>query len=68
PVATIDLAVKDLRLAMEVARDVEVPTPLGSLAKDLFTATAQMGMRDLDIMAVAITYGKLANEKISRNV
>ncbi|MEM1942613.1 MAG: NAD(P)-dependent oxidoreductase [Nitrososphaerota archaeon] len=68
PVATIELAVKDLRLAMEVARDVEVPTPLGSLAKDLFTATAHMGMRDFDIMAVAITYGKLANEKISKHV
>jgi len=68
PVATVDLAVKDLRLAMEVARDVEVPTPLGSMTKELFTATAQMGMRDLDVMAIAIAYGKLANEKISKHV
>ncbi|GBC69835.1 2-hydroxy-3-oxopropionate reductase [archaeon HR01] len=68
PVATVDLAVKDLRLAMEVARDVEVPTPLGSIVKDLYTATAQMGMRDLDIMAIAVTYARLANEKISRLV
>ena len=68
PVATVDLAVKDLRLAMEVARDVEVPTPLGSMVKELFTATAQMGMRDLDVMAIAIAYGKLANEKISKHV
>jgi 3-hydroxyisobutyrate dehydrogenase-like beta-hydroxyacid dehydrogenase len=68
PVATVDLAVKDLRLAMEVARDVEVPTPLGSMVKELFTATAQMGMRELDVMAIAIAYGKLANEKISKHV
>ncbi|MEM4287742.1 MAG: NAD(P)-dependent oxidoreductase [Candidatus Caldarchaeum sp.] len=68
PVATVDLAVKDLRLAMDVARDIEVPTPLGSLVKELFTATAQMGMRDFDVMAVAITYGKLANVKISKHV
>lgn len=68
PVATIDLAIKDLRLAMDVARDIEIPTPLGSVTKDIFTATAQMGMRDFDVMAVAITYGKLANEKISKHV
>jgi 3-hydroxyisobutyrate dehydrogenase len=68
PVATVDLAVKDLRLAMEVARDVEVPTPLSSIVKELFTATAQMGMRERDVMAIAITYGKLANEKISKHV
>ncbi len=68
PVATVDLAVKDLRLAMEVARDVDVPAPLGSMVKELFTATAQMGMRDLDVMAIAVTYGKIANEKISKHV
>ncbi|MCS6784271.1 MAG: NAD(P)-dependent oxidoreductase [Candidatus Caldarchaeum sp.] len=68
PVATIDLAVKDIKLALEVARDVDVPTFLGSVTKDLYVATAQMGMRDLDVMAVAITYGKLTNEKISKLV
>ncbi len=68
PVATVDLAVKDLRLAMEVARDVDMPAPLGSMVKELFTATAQMGMRDLDVMAIAVTYGKIANEKISKHV
>jgi len=27
-----------------------------------------MGMRELDVMAIAIAYGKLANEKISKHV
>jgi 3-hydroxyisobutyrate dehydrogenase-like beta-hydroxyacid dehydrogenase len=67
-VATVYLAVKDLKPAMDVARDVEVPTPLGSIVKKLFTATAQMGIRELDVMAIAITYGKLSDEKISKHL
>ncbi|MEM2238141.1 MAG: NAD(P)-dependent oxidoreductase [Candidatus Caldarchaeum sp.] len=68
PVATVDVAVKDLRLVLDMAKDNETPMPLASLVKELFTATAQMGLRELDATAIAIAYGRMANAKISKLV
>lgn len=62
------MAIKDLGLAMDVARDIVISTPLDSVTKDISTATAQMEMRDFDAMEVVITYWRLANEKISKHV
>lgn len=62
------MAVKDLRLVLDMAKDNETPMPLALLVKELFTATAQMGLRELDTMAIAIEYGKMADAKISKLV
>ena len=47
-----ELMLKDLRLAMEVAREAEVATPLGAQATQIYTMLAQAGMADLDFSAV----------------
>ncbi|MCS7133949.1 MAG: NAD(P)-dependent oxidoreductase [Candidatus Caldarchaeum sp.] len=66
PVATVDVVLKDLKLVLDMAEMSQVPTPLGALTKELYTVTAQMGLRDFDAMAIALAYGRMANERISK--
>ncbi len=47
-----ELMLKDLRLAMEVARDAEVATPLGAQAAQVYGMLDLAGMADLDFSAV----------------
>ena len=43
---------KDLRLAMEVAREAEVATPLGAQAAQIYGMLDLAGMGDLDFSSV----------------
>ena len=47
-----ELMLKDLRLAMEVAREREVATPLGAQAAQIYGLLDLAGMSDLDFSAV----------------
>ncbi len=47
-----ELMLKDLRLAMEVARDAEVATPLGAQAAQIYGMVDLAGMADLDFSSV----------------
>ena len=47
-----ELMLKDLRLAMEVAREAEVATPLGAQAAQIYGLLDLAGMSDLDFSAV----------------
>lgn len=47
-----ELMLKDLRLAMDVAREAEVATPLGAQAAQVYGMMDLAGMNDLDFSAV----------------
>jgi 3-hydroxyisobutyrate dehydrogenase-like beta-hydroxyacid dehydrogenase len=68
PAFTIKGALKDLNLTLELARELGLPLPLTSLTRELFSAAANQGLGELDIMAIAVLYGRLAGERISRLV
>jgi len=47
-----ELMLKDLRLAMDVAREAGVATPLGANAAQIYGMMERVGMADLDFSAV----------------
>jgi 3-hydroxyisobutyrate dehydrogenase-like beta-hydroxyacid dehydrogenase len=60
PWLTIELMQKDLRLALEQARDLEVPLPTTALANEIFSAARANGRRGEDVIAVVDVQAALA--------
>lgn len=56
---------KDLRLALEVARDVSLPLPATALVSQLFAAVAAEGQREAGTQALVKALEKLGNVKVS---
>ncbi|MEM3360267.1 MAG: NAD(P)-dependent oxidoreductase [Candidatus Bathyarchaeia archaeon] len=66
PAFTLELAAKDTRLAVEMAREVGACVPLGSLIEQLYNTAIANGMKSLDYCALAAMYERLSNVKVSR--
>jgi 3-hydroxyisobutyrate dehydrogenase-like beta-hydroxyacid dehydrogenase len=60
PWFTIDLMQKDLRLALEQGRDLEVPLPATALANELLSAARAQGHRGEDVIAIVDVLAELA--------
>jgi 2-hydroxy-3-oxopropionate reductase len=60
----IRLHQKDLNLALDAARSLELSLPNTSLAQELFNAVAAQGGSDLDHSAMVLALEKLANHTI----
>ncbi len=65
PAATLEIALKDLNLAVDMAEEAYVPIPLANLIKDLFIAGIAKGLKDLDYSALICLYESLAKVKVS---
>jgi 3-hydroxyisobutyrate dehydrogenase-like beta-hydroxyacid dehydrogenase len=63
PGFTVELMQKDLRLALEHARDIEVPLPTTALANEIFSAARAQGRRGEDMIAVVDTLARLAGRE-----
>ncbi|NHV97691.1 MAG: NAD(P)-dependent oxidoreductase [Thaumarchaeota archaeon] len=63
---TLELAAKDTRLAVELAREVGAVVPLGSLVEQLYNTAIANGMKSLDYCALAAMYERLSNVKVSK--
>jgi 3-hydroxyisobutyrate dehydrogenase-like beta-hydroxyacid dehydrogenase len=64
PRFTVDLAEKDLALAMDLARKLKVPMPLGNLCHDFFLMTSESGRGGLDATAVVQYLESLAGVEV----
>jgi 3-hydroxyisobutyrate dehydrogenase-like beta-hydroxyacid dehydrogenase len=51
----LDLLVKDVRLALELAREDGVPTPVGNAVAAAYEAALEAGLGDLDYSAIIRT-------------
>lgn len=60
PAFTVNLAKKDINLAMEAARQAGVDMPVTKLVLDLEEKAAAEGWGDLDVSAVTLWYEKMA--------
>jgi len=58
PGFTVDLGAKDVGLALELSRSVNVPTPVGALVHQLYQVAMGEGMSREDIVAVLKLYEK----------
>jgi 3-hydroxyisobutyrate dehydrogenase-like beta-hydroxyacid dehydrogenase len=67
PAFTIELALKDMHSAAEMAKQVNAPIPLGSIVKQLYTAAIANGKKDLDFCALVTVYEQLGNFKLSKS-
>jgi 3-hydroxyisobutyrate dehydrogenase len=56
PRFTADLAYKDLRLALGLADDVQVPTPQGAAVQNLLRMARTMGLGQDDVTAMVRVY------------
>ena len=61
----LDLMVKDLSIALGIARDTNTPTPFSSLCREMWAASAQMLGPGQDHTAVAKLSEKLAGTVLS---
>lgn len=59
PLFTVNMLLKDLTLAENQATRQKVALPAGSLAKQLFTTSANQGQGEMDFSSVALTMQKL---------
>jgi len=66
PAFLLELAAKDTRLAIDMARNIGATVPLGSLVEQLYNAAIIQGMGKLDYCALAALYERLNNTKISK--
>ena len=66
PWFTIDLIHKDLRLALEQGRDIEVPLPTTALAFEIFSAARAQGRRGEDAIAIVDVLAALAGRAKDR--
>ncbi len=60
----IDLEHKDLELAMETARSLEVPLPVGALAQQVFAMAKAKGLGREDISAVIKVWEEMAGIQV----
>ena len=63
---TLELAAKDTRLAVEMAREVGACVPLGSLVEQLYNTAIANGMKAMDYCALVAMYERLSNVKVSK--
>jgi 3-hydroxyisobutyrate dehydrogenase-like beta-hydroxyacid dehydrogenase len=63
PWLTIELMQRDLRLALEQARDLEVPLPTTALVTEIFSAARAQGRRAEDVIAVVDVLAELAGRR-----
>jgi len=63
----LDLMVKDLSIALGIARDTNTPAPFSSLCREMWAASAQMLGPGQDHTAVAKLSEKLAGTVLSEN-
>lgn len=61
----LDLMVKDLSIALGIARETATPTPFSALCREIWAASAQMLGPGQDHTAVAKLCERLANESLS---
>jgi 3-hydroxyisobutyrate dehydrogenase-like beta-hydroxyacid dehydrogenase len=66
PAFTIDLAYKDVTLALQAAEEVKAPMPLLSIVKDLYSSAISHGEGSLDYCALVKIYERLANLEIPK--
>ena len=66
PTFTIEHALKDTHLASEIAREVNVPIPLGGMVKQLYSAAIASGKKDLDYCGLVTLYEQLGGVKVSK--
>ena len=59
----MELGEKDLALAVELGRQIKVPTPAASLVRDLFAIALSEGYRGQDIVALLSMYQKWGEGK-----
>ena len=52
PGFTVDLAKKDLGLALDMARSLRVPVPTTSLAHEMYSVSSSLGEGKMDYAAV----------------
>jgi 3-hydroxyisobutyrate dehydrogenase-like beta-hydroxyacid dehydrogenase len=63
PWLTIELLQRDLRLALDQGRDLEVPLPTTALANEIFSAARAQGRRGEDVIAVFDVLAQLAGRE-----
>ncbi len=61
----IEMMVKDLEIALQVARDLKTPTIMTSLATQLYRAAASAGFSENDISAMANFFGSFVGINFS---
>lgn len=61
----IEMMVKDLEIALQVARDLKTPTIMTSLATQLYRAAASAGYSEKDISAMANFFGSFVGVNFS---
>ena len=59
----IDLAHKDMGLALEMASILKSPTPLGAVAKQFYTVAQNEGRGRQDLSSMFLTIKELARKK-----
>ncbi len=64
PAFALELAYKDAYLASQVAKEIDAPTPLSNVVKDLYASAASNGKAKLDFSALTLVYEQLGNIKI----
>lgn len=64
PGFTIDLEYKDLELAMETAKSLEMPLPVGAMAQQVFAMAKAKGLGKEDISAVIKVWEDLAGVEV----
>ena len=62
----LDLMKKDVQLAMDSARELKVPMPLGATAAQLFTAASAAGHGESDFARAAQFVAALAGVDLSK--
>jgi 3-hydroxyisobutyrate dehydrogenase len=61
---TLELMLKDLSLACDLARDCAVPVPIGSVARDAYASSIEMLGGDADVNAVGIRADRIAGTQV----
>ncbi|MDJ0269612.1 MAG: NAD-binding protein [Aigarchaeota archaeon] len=62
---TVDLTLKDIQLAMEIAEELGFPTPIASTVRDLFTECKAMGLSELDYISIVKLYESIWGVKVA---
>jgi len=64
PGFTIDLQYKDLQLAIDTAKDLKIPLPVGNQAQQMYEVARAKGLGAEDISAVLKIYEELGNIEV----
>jgi len=64
PLFTIDLMYKDVKLAMDEAKEVNVPTYYGSFSLERLVEARSKGLGQKDVTAIALLWEELLGVKI----